>query len=402
MLKAAMNIVSGSLPGVWRPSASCFSKPGLMPCGSSLHPILWLPLLPVLLLGCDLSPTSSASTVAADSPSGHLARARPRTPTDPEEPAEPVGPTPRPLLPATEERWANYLEPEAGSVLDLQPFRRDQQSTVTLPDGTSVEALLVNPAPAFGVWYVLYLGQGSSRLAYHLELPDGERHTLRFSAESPTGLAIKGPHPRVCPLWAGADPSPLEEARAGASAYVPLCGGRIYLRNPVEGHKTTLEWTADFLRDHVWGGEELTTFVKDTFFQDAHLSSAELNKGSEVVARVNGAPVAPLVDPAVVGQELVGADLGLSMEGVKGQRMHVGQWYPASGNPGVYVSTLQARLVAPEVAESQRGKVIALDDVESRAMTFQVAFSNGGTPRGCPFTRRAHLKRSEGVCPSRL
>ena len=58
--------------------------------------------------------------------------------------------------------------------------------------------------------------------------------------------------------------------------HAPLCDGKLFLRQAGEGHKTTMEWTTDFLRNYVPGGEMITNFVKSEFYQDAFLMTSEI------------------------------------------------------------------------------------------------------------------------------
>jgi len=75
----------------------------------------------------------------------------------------------------------------------------------------------------------------------------------------------------ACSFWPGAA---LEQAAHAGAAYAPLCGGRLLLRNPVPGHRSTLEAATEFLRDHVWRGEQVVGFVKREFYRDAFVERA--------------------------------------------------------------------------------------------------------------------------------
>ena len=91
---------------------------------------------------------------------------------------------------------------------------------------------------------------------------------------------------------AGGKATPLAAARDSRLAYAPLCGGRLFLRNPVEGHRTPKERVVDLLRDHVWQGEEITVLVRDLFYRDAYLATSSLAR-----APVSAPPESPRAVP---------------------------------------------------------------------------------------------------------
>ena len=67
-------------------------------------------------------------------------------------------------------------------------------------------------------------------------------------------MIVEGTNRYSCDLF-GSDA--LDQAKASPLIFSPLCEGRIYLRNPATGHRTTLEAATEFLREHVWGGEKI-------------------------------------------------------------------------------------------------------------------------------------------------
>ena len=54
--------------------------------------------------------------------------------------------------------------------------------------------------------------------------------------------------------------------------------------------------------------------------------------------------------------------------------MTPGAWYPATGNPGVYVSILQPNLIDPAILQSYKTTVNNLDSVEASALCYLIAF----------------------------
>jgi hypothetical protein len=241
-----------------------------------------------------------------------------------------------------------------------------------------VEASLIDLNPRIGAWYLLRLATPEASGTYHLETPRGAR--LRLDAAYASGLVIErglsGSNETFrCELWSAEGATPLTDARESGIPYAPLCGGRLYLRNPVEGHRTPKERVVDLLRDHVWQGEEITALVRDLFYSDAYLATSSL-AGATVKppAEAPSGPAPPLVSPAATDRLLVPVDLELGLDGEEAGRVAVGRWYPAQDNPGIFVTTLRPDLVSAEVIAEQKGRVAPLDPVESAALVYLVAF----------------------------
>ncbi len=130
----------------------------------------------------------------------------------------------------------------------------------------------------------------------------------------------------------------------------------LYLRNPVEGHRTPKERVVDLLRDHVWQGEEITVLVRDLFYRDAYLATSSLATAPvKPPAESPSGPVPPLVSPAAFDRLLVPVDLEIGLDGGAAGRVAVGRWYPAQDNPGIFVTTLRPDLVSPEVIDGPEG-----------------------------------------------
>jgi hypothetical protein len=273
----------------------------------------------------------------------------------------------------------DYRANRQKSVVELQQFRELTRLSVDGFAGSPAVASLIDLNPQIGTWYLLRLETPNGRSAtYHLENPSGAR--LRLDPEYRSGIVIErgGSEAKerlFCELWPAGTASPLADARDSPLAYAPLCGGMLYLRNPVEGHRTPKERVVDLLRDHVWQGEEITVLVRELFYRDAYLATSSL-----AVAPVKpplespSGPVAPLVSPAAFDRLLMPVDLEIGLHGGTAGRVAVGRWYPAQDNPGIFVTTLRPDLVSPEVIEDQKGGVAALDPVESAALVYLVAF----------------------------
>jgi hypothetical protein len=265
------------------------------------------------------------------------------------------------------------------SIVELQQFREITHLTVDDVAGGRVVASLIDLNPQIRTWYLLRLetANGPSDI-YHLENPSGAR--LRLDPTYRSGIIIeRGESPSsegsLCELWPAGSATPLADARASRLAYAPLCGGRLFLRNPVEGHRTSKERVVELLRDHVWQGEVLTVLVRDLFYRDAYLATSGLATAPvKPPAGSASGPVPPLVNPAALDGLLVPANLKIDLDGETAGSVAVGRWYPARDNPGIFVTTLRPDLVSPDVIAEQRGRVAALDAVESAALVYLVAF----------------------------
>jgi hypothetical protein len=195
---------------------------------------------------------------------------------------------------------------------------------------------------------------------------------LRLAANEDASVSLIGSDGGNCRLTVGADG---ELARAGQlrTPYTPLCGGQMFLRSAVAGRGTSLERLTDFLRDYVWGGEQIVSFVKKNVYRDAFL---ERNAPAGVRRPDESAPGGP--PPARVAQEaasqaLLPQRVGLDID-TSGSGLSPGAWYPIRDLPGVYFSSLAPEHVDPAVLRSRAPTVNALDPVESQALVYLVAF----------------------------
>jgi hypothetical protein len=282
-----------------------------------------------------------------------------------------------PLPLTAPERSDEYAANQSKSVIELQQFR--ELTNLPSNDPEAVNASLIDLNPSVGVWYVLRLRSKGADMAYHLESRPGVR--LKLDPDYSSGLTLERSNTAFketsrCDLWSGAQAAVLTEARNSGLAYAPLCAGALYLRNPIDGHRTPKERVVDLLRDHVWQGEEFTAFVKDTFYQDAFLATSNLTAGpagSATAPSVAG-PVPPRVSAAALDQLIVPVNLEISLTDEADGRVAVGRWYKAVSHPGIFVTTLRPDLVANDVIAEQGNRVSTLDATESGALAFLVAF----------------------------
>ena len=276
-----------------------------------------------------------------------------------------------------ERQTAEFDARRSKTVVELQRFRHATSMPVRGPGGREAILTLINLDPAVNVWYVLRSQRpDGSETAYHLANARPQQQELELDPSHPEGVMLVDSHRRrPCDLLSDAAVRIVAEAVRARSPYVEFCEESITLRLKTTGNRTAKEWATDFLRDNVWAGEQITVFVRGTLFQDAYISTADSStSGNRTTPTLEDGPRPGRVD-AREGDVLVEtSDLGIPTDGTNNGRMVVGQWYPARDNPGIFVSAVQARLVAPEILEGYRALAAPLDEVERGAMVYLVAF----------------------------
>lgn len=268
--------------------------------------------------------------------------------------------------------WASAAAPPPQNIVELQPARRSETVTVKDSAGRHGSLTLVSLNPVINAWFVLLLQRpDDTTVTYHIENAEPASQQLALDITRPGQLTVTGAGMTTrCLLWPG---NTLAQASRSPLAYAPLCDRRVFLRNAVKGNRTTLEATTEFLRDHVWRGEQIVGFVRREFYRDAFIeraASAPVPTSEAEPSVPHGAPAAaPTLDkgtPAVIPEGL-GIDLGLPNGGAR-----LGRWYSARGLDGVYVSVAQPRALTPAKAGVAAWR--ALDPVEATALDYLVAF----------------------------
>jgi len=269
---------------------------------------------------------------------------------------------------------AEYQAQGVKTIVELQPFRRAMTSPIEGWSGQRGTATLINLNPRVNVWFLLRLAWNDpvENGDYHLE--NAQPHTQTVTLDEITGdfEILSGSLKVDCELWAGQAPSALRRARNSGLPYAPLCGGRLYLRNPVTGTFTTIERVTDFLRDHVWGGDRIVTFVRTHVFRDAFA----------VMGLAGGPAAAPVASPQMPrgaqvhdldqSTAIFPEDLGIDVEGPSGSFL-LGRWYPVRAAPGIYVSVMRPGAVAQQILGGFRATVNPLDAIESKALDYLIA-----------------------------
>jgi len=269
---------------------------------------------------------------------------------------------------------SEYQAQSVKTIVELQPFRQTMSGPIEDRNGQHGTATLINLNPNVNAWFLLQLSWNGpdGNQTYHLEngRPDAQTVTL---GKDGVNLEVHPANQEIhCELWSDDAPGNLRRAQRSRLPYAPLCGDRLYLRNAVPGTFTTIERVTQFLRDRVWGGDRIVTFVREHVFKDAFAE--------------HGRVVAPSPEPAVAPQmprvaqvreaerwiAIDPPDLGIDAGGSPDGYL-LGRWYPVNGTPGMFVSVMRPGAVAEELLASYRSRVNSLDDIESQALDYLVA-----------------------------
>ena len=267
------------------------------------------------------------------------------------------------------------------TVVDLQPNRSETRVPVERADQVAGTATLTNLNPRVNAWFLLTLDWGARRPqeVYHIENARPAR-ALALNTAPPgvvqIGFGDQSP-PCTLPLvGAQGRPGALGVARASGLPYAPICDGRLYVRNQTVGRASSLETVTDFLRDHVWGGEQIVTLVKKELYRDAFLEQGEPRVMTRTGAAPASAPAAAIVEPARADLAVVPPDLGLDVDSAD-RALLLGQWYGLRGLPDVYLSVVIPEVIARDLLDGRERSVSRLDPIESKALVYLVAFDLG-------------------------
>jgi hypothetical protein len=266
------------------------------------------------------------------------------------------------------------------SILDLQPFRQTSSNEIKSDAGIQGAVTLLNLNPAVNAWYVMEVEwQDGSKSSYHLENPQPRTEKVFLDPKYPSGIEISEGNTRYpCNLFSNKGNGPLDQARNSQAPYAPVCDGRLFLRNPVTGHRTKLEAAAGFFRTQVWGGEKVAVIFHH-LLEDSHRETAKLTdaggQGGLFLAsgKPEDAPPPAMIDPKYAGRVLTPSGLGIPLDNVP-TGIAPGGWYSANGNPGVYVSLIEPQLIDGSILESYKTLVSPLDSVEASSLCYLVAF----------------------------
>jgi len=274
------------------------------------------------------------------------------------------------------EQRAQYNADSAKTILELQQFRTTSRMPIHRTDGTAGTASLINLNPKVDAWYLLTLEWPSpdDRGEYHLQNPSPGNAEVRLAPSDTGAVSVTISNGSTCRLpFAGI--GSLAEARATGLPYAPLCGATLFLRNPVAGHRTSLEKITDFLRDRVWGGDQIISFVKREFFRDEFIDTNPGAPGQTPELRPGSTqgPLAADIAPESAQLAISPARLALDL-GTPGRQMLPGQWYPVPELDGISASALAPSAIAQGVLMGHERSVSPLGLQESKALVYLVAF----------------------------
>ncbi|MDU8945789.1 hypothetical protein [Ovoidimarina sediminis] len=270
-----------------------------------------------------------------------------------------------PEYPAPEGQWESYKAARAKTIVELQPFRRE--ATAVLPSGEPVKLISLNPN--VNASFLLLLGDR----AFHIDNPDPLEQSVELLEDE--GLAIllsrSGDSTRCVP-WSN-EMQEMESARRSELPFAPICGGRLYLRNTVSGSRSNLERMTDFLRDHVWQGENIVRVVKETLYRDEYALNSDLGT-SDGTGCVEDGPCPAAISPRYAQSAISPIGFGIARYGADEKEMVPGGWYRALGLEGVFVSAMQPRTIDEGVLNGP-GEANRLDSIEGKAIAYLVAFN---------------------------
>jgi hypothetical protein len=267
-----------------------------------------------------------------------------------------------------------YDDDSPKTILELQRFRNTTRAAVKRADGVSGWATLVNLNPAINDWYLLTLTwpDNDSPAHYHLENPFPADGPVRLVTTDPSVLSVITANGFSCTLWSNVGPQPLVAAGTTGLPYAPLCTGMLYLRNAATGHRTSLELITDLLRDHLWQGDRMISFVKKEFYRDRFLERSAAAGTAAAPAAVGTTPLPALVSAELADQPIAPQRLAIDLDADGG--LLPGQWYSVHGIEGVNVSVLQPGLIEHSLLTGHEASVNPLTAVESHALVYLVAF----------------------------
>lgn len=268
---------------------------------------------------------------------------------------------------------------KAQTIIDFQRFKTVEEQEL-LEGGKAVGKLsLTNLNPNINVWFLLAVkyADGKKEERLHLENPDPRNQAVSV-AHGKNGLAITAAGGAAnCDVWSADFQEDVKKARDSGNAFGPVCDGKLYVRVKVDGRKTSKEWVVEFLRENVWGGESITSFVKDNIFKDKFLISSDTQDGSDSAQKHKDDAAGPrnaAIDARFEAQAIEPNQLGITVKREDNKKFLLGRWYENPSNRGVFVSAIIPEKIDGKMLESHLGLVGKLDQVEAAAVDYVVGF----------------------------
>lgn len=267
------------------------------------------------------------------------------------------------------------------TIVELQRFRMTNSIRIRSDKGVEGAATLVNLNPTIDAWYLLGVAwKNGSESFYHIENPDPGSQKLGLDSNYPLGIEISEGNSRYdCNFFGGGAVTFLDQARNSRRIYAPICDGRLFLRNPAIGSRTNLEAAAEFFRDQVWGGEKVIVLFHH-LLEDSHRETGKVRpeRLADIAAEAKDAssavPLPARINPQFAESLVTPKDLGIPLEAPEPDGVRPGVWYSAGGNPGIYVSLVEPKLIDPAILSNRKEDVNPLDWIEASALCYLVAF----------------------------
>lgn len=271
------------------------------------------------------------------------------------------------------------------SVSDLQVTATTESGTIQQSEKSPLLKLqLTNLNPAVGSWFILNVEYGKLKTSLHLELQFPETDKLSLAT---TGLQITrqiqgGMTVEKCDPINDAFFSMINADQKENRSYSEFCADRIVVRHQINGRQTAKEFVTGFLRDKVWGGEKITSIVKEAFFQDKYAISSKPEASVSATTppptqleklMSQDQPLPAMIGEKYQGQTLTVKDLGISIEDSP-DKLIAGRWYAVDGQPNMYLSVVEPGMVDKTILNSHKKIVGNLDKVESNAISLLFAF----------------------------
>lgn len=273
------------------------------------------------------------------------------------------------------------VEPKDLPIMQLQQSAKVSSKTIKVGTKTG-QVDLINVNSNVNVWFLLKIKwpKDGSIGWYHLENKHPDTQTLAFSPSFDDGIVInrkKGPI--KCDFWSAKNNYSIETAKSLNKPYIEICNKSIYLRNTLEGYRTTKEWVVEFLRDNLWGAETITNIVKNTIFKDAFFINGAKKQLSDSSSSLlsdsdKNAPPQAMISSEFRNRFISSDDLGIEIKDQVDDSMLIGRWYESKKQPNVYISAIEVDAIEESILTSHKDYVADIDSVEAKAINYLVAF----------------------------
>jgi hypothetical protein len=257
-----------------------------------------------------------------------------------------------------------------GTVMVIQPFQTT--TTVTLADQSRLWLTDINPNVR---GRYLLVRQRAGRNDYNfVDIENPIREQAVSLGES--GLVVTQGDTRVSCAFRTVDGRDLFVPMG--QPITPFCEGRLLVRSQQGGYRTTEEAATSLLRSMGGIGESLISIYKTTVGQDANLEragSAQANGAAPEQTTTVALPRQAPVNPGNANQVFPINRLAVQVAPPATRTtLRPGLWYPTANQQGVAISLIAPRQIDPSVMQRNANLVHPLDDVESDAIVYLMAF----------------------------